>query len=145
MTPVNPQTQAQQTVLWSKLPVQLPKVLHGFERFDGAPLKLKHVVPSPGQRRFLLGMECAIGSSSALQGNFSSPFASAEYNITRLAKGTRKVVVAPLAQEAQDAKMVPWDELFQADNEKLHASTYVPMFDDMVWCSLSPPCLLCFA
>ena len=129
MTPVKPQTQAQQTVLWSKPPVQLPKVLHGFERFDGAPLKLKHVVPRPGQRRFLLGMECACGSSSALQGNVSSPFASAEYNISRLAKGTRKVVVA---QEVQDAEMVPWDELFQADNDKLHSSAYVPKFDDMV-------------
>jgi hypothetical protein len=137
ITPVNSQTQAQQTVVWSKPSVQLPKVLNGIERFDGAPLKFKHAVASAGQRRFLISMEC--GSCHAHRANVLSPFATAEDNIARLAKGTRKVMVNPIPQDVQaDAETVPWNELFQADNDKLHASSYVPKFDDMV-CNCAPP------
>ena len=131
LTPVNPQTQAQQTVVWSKPSVQLPKVLHGLEQYDGAPLRLKHAVPSPGQRRFLLRMEC--GSSDELHVNISSPFAKAEDNIARLTRGTRLVTLTrPQHVCVQDVGAVPWVDLFQADNDKLHASYVVPKFDDMV-------------
>jgi hypothetical protein len=129
ITPSNPQTQARQTVVWSKPAVQLPKVLHGLERFDGPPLKLRHAVPSPGQRRFLLRMECASGSSDSLNHNVSSPFADAEKNIARLAKGTRQVVVG---KNPECAEMIPWDDLYQIDNEKIHATSLLPKFDDMV-------------
>jgi hypothetical protein len=126
LTPVNPQTQAQQTVVWSKPSVQLPKVLQGFERYDGAPLRLKHTVPSPGKRRFLISMEC--GSSVDLHVNISSPFAKAEDNIARLTRGTRLVKLT----RVQDVGAVPWVDLFQADNDKLHSSYVAPKFDDMV-------------
>jgi hypothetical protein len=136
ITPTNPQTQAQQTVVWSKPSVLLPKILNGEERFDGEPLKLKHAVTSPGQRRFLVSMECGRSHVDVLQrrANVSSPFAAAEDNIARLAKGTRKVVVAPAPQhvEVLNSGGVPWDELFQSDNDKLHSSSHVPKFDDMV-------------
>jgi hypothetical protein len=138
LTPVNAQTQAQQTVVWSKPSVQLPKVLKGVERFDGAPLKFKHAVASSGQRRLLISMEC--DSSHAPRVNILSPFATAEDNIARLAQGTRKVIVNPIPQDVQahDAEMVPWNELFQADNDMLHASSYAPKFDDMV-CNCTLP------
>lgn len=106
--------------------MQLPKVLHGLEQYDGAPLRLKHAVPSPGQRRFLLRMEC--GSSDELHVNISSPFAKAEDNIARLTRGTRLVTLT----RPQHVGAVPWVDLFQADNDKLHASYVVPKFDDMV-------------
>ena len=127
MTPNNPQTQTQQTVVWCKPAVQLPKVLRGSECFDGTPLKMKHDVPSPGQRCFLIRMEC--GSSESLSCNISSPFSMAEMNIARLAKGTRQVIVGQIPKGSES---VPWDELFQVDNDKIHSTAYLPKFDDMV-------------
>jgi hypothetical protein len=137
ITPTNPQTQAQQTVIWRKPAVRLPRVLFGSERFDGSPVKLKHAVPSPGQRRFLIRMEC--GSSESLSCNISSPFSTAEDNIARLAKGTREVVIGKFPN---DSKLVPWDELFQIDNEKIYTTSYLPKFDDMV-CTWTKLCV-CF-
>ena len=145
ITPANPQTQAQQTVVWSKPSVQLPKILNGEERFDGEPIKLKHALVSPGQRRFLVRMECGrchVPVDVLQRGaNVSSPFAAAEDNIARLAKGTRKVVVAPTPEhvEVHNSGGVPWDELFQADNDRLHSSSHVPKFDDMV-CTCTCTC-----
>ncbi len=132
ITPVNPQTQAQQTVVWSKLPLELPKVLHGTERFDGAPLKMKHSVPTPGQRRALVSAEC--GAADAHRWHALSPFAAAEKNILRLSKGTRHVVIGskPVNLETHSPASVPWDQLFQVDNSNLHSSSCVPTFDDMV-------------
>ena len=110
--------------------MQLPKVLQGFERYDGAPMRLKHTVPSPGKRRFLISMECG---SSVDHVNISSPFAKAEDNIARLTRGTRLVTLTrPQHVGVQDVGAVPWVDLFQADNDKLHASYVVPKFDDMV-------------
>jgi hypothetical protein len=146
MTPPNAQTQARQTDVWKKPSLQLPRVVQGSERFDGTLLKLKHVVPSPGQRRYLLSMEC--GSADAPQrssSSLSSPFANAEQNIARLAKGSRRVVVSTSSAVLllDGSAKIPWDELMRADNSKLHASSYVPKFDDMVCCSTPPPTLFC--
>jgi hypothetical protein len=74
-------------------------------------------------------MECASGSSDSLNHNVSSPFADAEKNIARLAKGTRQVVVG---KNPECAEMIPWDDLYQVDNEKIHATSLLPKFDDMV-------------
>ena len=128
----NAQTQARQTDVWKKPSLQLPLVVQGSERFDGAFLKLKHSVPSPGQRRFLLSMECgSCRESDVLHCTFSSPFANAEQNIARLAKGTRRVVVGN-NPAVLDAAKVPWEQLIQWDNDELHANSCVPKFNDLV-------------